>query len=1062
MQQGWRTILILSGGVLVAVLIMSHGYLEQQLRLILANVPATSQGAATPLGVEQGLPSYSGYPSPTTCNTGDSLCYPNTRIGVFSIRNQGSQSSTGLTNYINRLNTTGSVGVPVVLQSISPTTVEWSCQPSQAVSTFHSQTCYQQCGCWSDNYGGVFCNQCPYECGSWSTTNYTFANSISIKDPQGNTIINSGSLFGTQSVELAGTAGTYDSGQTINYSLTCNGSGTNPPPPVPVTMGSTVTQTSLSANPTTVRAGLDTSTLTITASSAVAGSCKLLAPDGSTVKSYSGTSVNDTVQVGPFGNQVTPQTYQIVCLGPEGFNSRKSVSLTVKFPPNLSITANNTPYSILIPPASSADIRWTSSNQLPNSCSVSYAVTGGSCIAAAKSVATQGAYNWKSFTIGADTYLAVANAYDGVSYNVNSSIYKWIPSLSCFGKDGSSVCGTAYQSIATNGAAKWESFTIGADTYLAVANSRNDSTRNVNSNIYKWTTASGCPASGGLGDGTTCGSVYQAIATNGAVDIKPVIVGADTYLAVANYRDDSSYTINSNIYKWMSYSPSNNCPHVGNSGGGFGDGTARGSVFQTIPTKGAYRMESFVLENASYLAVTNAFDPTLGVGYNQPSYIYKYIASGYNCPAGGGFGNAEYGSCGTPFQAINTSGAYGWKFFTVGNVSYLAVANAYNEASFNINSKIYKWMTGAQCFGSGTACGSAFQTIATNGATQLQTFTTGPDLYLIAANAYNGSSYNINSSFYQWMTGSQCFGNGSVCGTALQSIPTSGTAWWEPVTISGDIYLATANYYNGSSRNINSSIMKWSPSGCGDEELGAPTTWTGDQSPSPNGYQTGLFSGSRLYTLACKWLDGTTASSTSVRVTTQTELMLSANGSSTPTVYITPDTSALIQWSSKGVQQNSCHVTNTADSSDWAADNNPTGYSSPVLADGQSVTYTFACVDIVGAAVSKVMTVTAATPLPGTSDLSISVKRVVRGGRPTVSWSAINLNPGISCSVTPALQSGVPEWDGTGTSWSSPVGGALGPIINVTTTFTLACFNKAGNSASVSATAYLVPAFKEL
>ena len=134
-----------------------------------------------------------------------------------------------------------------------------------------------------------------------------------------------------------------------------------------------------------------------------------------------------------------------------------------------------------------------------------------------------------------------------------------------------------------------------------------------------------------------------------------------------------------------------------------------------------------------------------------------------------------------------------------------------------------------------------------------------------------------------------------------------------------------------------------------------------------------------------------------------------------------------------------------------------------MLSDGQSVTYTFACIDIVGAAVSKVMTVTAATPLPSsTSDMSISVKRVVRGGRPTLTWSVVNLNPGISCTVTPALQSGIPEWDGTGTSWSSPIGGALGPIINVTTTFTLACVNKAGNSVSVSATAYLVPAFKEL
>ena len=1050
MKPSRSSIFSLAGAAIIigiALLISVNSPFFSNLRNMLSQLSSSIFAAATPLGVSQGLPVYDGgYPSPLNCNTGASLCYPYTRIGVFSIRNQGGGSGTGLTNYINRLNTTGSVGVPVVLESINPTTVEWSCQPSQRVGTQYASGSYQ-CGC--QGSCGPWYNRhcCPVYCTSysWSYADYTFANSISITDPQSVSVVDSASLYGTQSVVLGGTAGTYDSGQTINYSLTCNDASTNPVV-VPVTMGSTITQTTLSANPTTVRAGLDQSTLTITASSAVAGSCNLLAPDGSIIKTYSGTSVNDQVVVGPLGNVSNPQTYQIVCVGPEGFNSRKSVSLTVTLPPNLSITANNTPYSVLIPPASSADIRWTSSNQSPNSCSVTYTAIGGSCITAAKTISTSGAYNWKTFTIGADIYLALANAYSGTTYSLDSNIYKWVPGLSCFGKDGSSSCGTAFQSIATNGAAKWDSFVIGGNTYLAVANSRNDTTRTVDSKIYKWISGSSC-----FGNGTSCGDAYQSIETSGAVDIKPITVGADTYLAVANYRDDSSYTINSNIYKWLS---AQSC---------FGSGTTCGTVLQAIPTKGAYRMESFTLDGGSYLAVSNSYAPATTVGYNQPSYIYKYIASGANCPAGGGFGNAEYGSCGTPMQAIDTSGAYGFKFFTVGNVSYLAVANAYNGTSFNINSKIYQWMSVSKCFGNGTTCGAAFQALATNGATQLQTFTTGPDTYLIAANAYNGSSYNINSSFYQWMTGSQCFGNGSVCGTALQSIPTSGTAWWEPVTISGDIYLATANYYNGSSRNISSSIMKWSPSGCGDEELGTPTTWTGDQSPSPNGYQTGLFSGSRLYTLGCKWLDGTTASSTSVRVTTQTELMLSANGSTTPTVYITPESSALIQWSSKGIQQNSCHVTNTADSSDWAADNNPTGYQSPVLSDGQSVTYTFACIDIVGAAVSKVMTVTAATPLPSsTSDMSISVKRVVRGGRPTLTWSVVNLNPGISCTVTPALQSGIPEWDGTGTSWSSPIGGALGPIINVTTTFTLACVNKAGNSVSVSATAYLVPAFKEL
>jgi len=1044
MQQRWRNFLVLSGGagMLIGVALILSGalpFLPDGLRVAL-NLLKNTASLASPYWYNTIGSSYAPYPGQTSCIAGTGgectyNCQGNPIYGAIDL--QKTDNSVGLTGYVYQNGATGSGGTaPTVTSPSDSILLDYSCTPGRSRANQHTESRWVSCG-------KIACQE--WGCYPDPTTYETFNTSLTVTDPNNNVIItDSSSLYGSPTIQpAAGPPGTYSDGQTLQYALNCSGVAT--PAVASVTVVSSVVPT-ISANPTTVRAGYDTSTLTINASSMVAGSCNLLAPDGSTVKTYSGDSItNDQVTVGPFGN-ATPQAYTIKCIGAlSGFNVSRSASITVNLPPILSLTANNTPYSLLIPPSSSADIRWTSSNQLPNSCSVTYTAVGGSCITAAKTISTSGAYNWKTFTIGADIYLAAANAYSGATYSLDSNIYKWVPSLSCFGKDGSSSCGTSYQSIATNGAAKWESFIIGGNTYLAVANSRNDTTRTVDSKIYKWLSAQAC-----FGNGTTCGTAYQSIETSGAVDIKPITVGADTYLAVANYRDDTNYSINSNIYKWLSAEA---C---------FGSGTTCGTVLQAIPTKGAYRMESFTLDGGSYLAVSNSYAPAITLGYNQPSYIYKYIASGSNCPAGGGFGNAEYGSCGTPMQAIDTSGAYGFKFFAVGNVSYLAVANAYNGTSFNINSKIYQWMSVSKCFGNGTTCGAAFQALATNGATQLQTFTTGPDLYLIAANAYNGSSYNINSSFYQWMTGSQCFGNGSVCGTALQSIPTSGTAWWEPVTISGDIYLATANYYNGSSRNINSSIMKWSPSGCGDEELGTPTTWTGDQSPSPNGYQTGIFSGSRLYTLACKWLDGTTASSTSVRVTTQTELMLSANGSSTPTVYITPDTSALIQWSSKGVQQNSCHVTNTADSSDWAADNNPTGYSSPVLADGQSVTYTFACVDIVGAAVSKVMTVTAATPLPGTSDLSISVKRVVRGGRPTVSWSAINLNPGISCSVTPALQSGVPEWDGTGTSWSSPVGGALGPIINVTTTFTLACFNKAGNSASVFATAYLVPAFKEL
>jgi len=43
-----------------------------------------------------------------------------------------------------------------------------------------------------------------------------------------------------------------------------------------------------------------------------------------------------------------------------------------------------------------------------------------------------------------------------------------------------------FQAIATNGAGDWESFTINGETYLAVANVQNDSTYNTDSKIYQF------------------------------------------------------------------------------------------------------------------------------------------------------------------------------------------------------------------------------------------------------------------------------------------------------------------------------------------------------------------------------------------------------------------------------------------------------------------------------------------------------------------------------------------------------------------------------------------------
>ena len=187
---------------------------------------------------------------------------------------------------------------------------------------------------------------------------------------------------------------------------------------------------------------------------------------------------------------------------------------------------------------------------------------------------TNAAVDWEAFTLGTENYLAVANLYDGSTYNTDSVIYRW---------NGSQF--TEIQAISTNGACNWEAFTIGTETYLAVANFYNNSTHNTDSRVYRW-------------NGSQFMEV-QAISTNGAHYWEAFSVGTDTYLAVANHHDDSTYNIDSSIYRW--------------------DGNQFNKV-QSIPTQGAIVWEAFSIGTDTYLAVGNHYD---GVTFSIDSVIYR-------------------------------------------------------------------------------------------------------------------------------------------------------------------------------------------------------------------------------------------------------------------------------------------------------------------------------------------------------------------------------------------------------------------------------------------------------
>ncbi len=357
-----------------------------------------------------------------------------------------------------------------------------------------------------------------------------------------------------------------------------------------------------------------------------------------------------------------------------------------------------------------------------------------------QSIPTNAGFRFKEFTIGSNYYLGIGNYYDGSTHKLNSKIYKWDTSTSTF---------DLYQNIATSGCVDINHFTIGTDHYLGVANYNNDTTHKFNSKIYKWNVS------------TSKFDFFQNIATSGAHDIEHFEIGTDHYLGVVNFYDGSTHKLNSKIYKWNA-------------------GTSTFNFFQNIATSGAHNIEYFTIGSNNYLGISNSYNDST---YKVNSKIYKWNS-----------GTSKFDF----FQNIATSGAHDIEHFEIGSDYYLGVANAYNDSTRNINSKIYKWNSGTSTF-------DFYQDIATHYSRVFKHFEIDSDHYLGVANAYNDKTYNINSKIYKWDTSTSKF-------IEHQFIDTNGCIDIEYFTIDSNNYISVANYYNGSTYNIDSNIYEWYPS----------------------------------------------------------------------------------------------------------------------------------------------------------------------------------------------------------------------------------------------------------
>ncbi|KAM8857464.1 thrombospondin-type laminin G domain and EAR repeat-containing protein-like [Synchiropus picturatus] len=150
-----------------------------------------------------------------------------------------------------------------------------------------------------------------------------------------------------------------------------------------------------------------------------------------------------------------------------------------------------------------------------------------------QTLSTSGAYDWEFFTVAGFHFLVVANTFDGLKTTINSRVFVW--------RDGSFQ---PFQDIPTSGAVDWESFWVDGRFFLVVANSQQVSGRgpglySINSTVYE------------LHPLTRTFIRFQEIPTHSAVDWESFTVGEDRFLLVANSHDGSSYALNSVLYRWQ-------------------------------------------------------------------------------------------------------------------------------------------------------------------------------------------------------------------------------------------------------------------------------------------------------------------------------------------------------------------------------------------------------------------------------------------------------------------------------------------------------------------------------
>ena len=143
-------------------------------------------------------------------------------------------------------------------------------------------------------------------------------------------------------------------------------------------------------------------------------------------------------------------------------------------------------------------------------------------------------------------------------------------------------------------------------------------------------------------------------------------------------------------------------------------------------------------------------------------------------------------------QNVSTTGAYTSEWFEINGHLFLAFANHYNGVTRELPSFVYDLQDTTFVLR---------HVIRTTGARPLKYFEINGDHFLAVGSTKDKGEFNLMSTIYSWDGGDV---------TSFQEIPTSGV---KDVSFlqdgSSNKFLFVANYFDGTSHSINSTVYRW-------------------------------------------------------------------------------------------------------------------------------------------------------------------------------------------------------------------------------------------------------------